>query len=126
MVAELKCRRHTSVYGGFLKKFTFFAALHVALFALENMLHYFRFVLVSGRHHFLCLGVACGVQGIGFVGRCRFYGDSWNNFTHIFSLGAVDSDPEASRSPCSCGMEKCARSMLQLAVPFMRFSHLEI
>ena len=68
VVAELGCRRHTSVYGGFLKYFIFFAELHVALFALGNMVHYFLLVFVSGRH-FLCLGVACGVHGIGFVGR---------------------------------------------------------
>ena len=35
VVAELGCRRHTSVYGGLQNNFTFFfAALHVAVFAL--------------------------------------------------------------------------------------------
>ena len=48
VVAELGCRRHTSVHEGFQKNFTFFAALHVALFALGNLVHYFLFVLVSG------------------------------------------------------------------------------
>ena len=68
MVAELGCRCHTSVYGGFQKYFTFFAELHVALFAHGNTVHYFLLVLVSGRH-FLCLGVACGVRGSGFARR---------------------------------------------------------
>ena len=68
VVAELGCCRHASVYGGFQKSFTFLAALHVVLFVLGSVVHYFLLVLVSGRH-FVCLGVACGVQGIGFVGR---------------------------------------------------------
>ena len=37
VVSELGCRRHTSVHGGFQKNFTFFAASHVAVFALGNM-----------------------------------------------------------------------------------------
>ena len=43
--------------------------------------------------------------------------ETFERISHIF-LGAVDSDPEASRSPCSCRMEKCAQSMLQFTVPF--------
>ena len=73
---------------------------------------FFLFVLVSSRH-FPCLGVACGVQVLDSWRDC--FRDCWKNFTHF---GAVDSDPEASWSPCSCRMETCAQSMLQLAVLF--------
>ena len=102
VVAELGCRRHTSVYGGFQKYFAFFAALRVALFALGNMVHCFLFVLVSGRPP-----VEYRVL------------DSWEmlllrrllEYLRIF-LGVAYSDPEASWSPCSCRMEKCAQSII--------------
>ena len=76
VVAELGCRRHTSENGGFQKNFTFFAA-----FALGNVVHYFLLVLVFGRH-FLRLGVACEVQGLGFVERLLLR-RLWKNFTHF-------------------------------------------
>ena len=41
--------------------------------------------------------------------------ESFGRISHIF-LGAVDSDPDASWSPCSCRMEKRALSMLRFAV----------
>ena len=96
-------------------------------------MHYFHYVLVSGSH-FLCLGVACGVQGLGSSGDAAmllFVRNAWldsgymfhvssgrffGRIAHIF-FGKVDSDPEVSRSPRCCRMEKCAQPMLQFAVP---------
>ena len=95
---------------------------HVSLGRLSEEFHYLRcFARCAVRTwkygalpvagcHFLCLGVACGVQGCGFVVRCAST-EAVGRISHIF-LGAVDSDPEASWSPCSCRMEKCAQSML--------------
>ena len=86
------------------------------------MVHYFHYVLVSGSH-FLCLGVACGAQGLGSSGDaamflfvrnawldrgCMFYvssGGFFERIAHIF-FGEVDSDPEVSRSRCCCRLEE--------------------
>ena len=104
-----------SVFGGFQKYFAFFAALHAAgaLFPLSSYLAVTSSVLVFPVEYRVLdsLGDAASME-------------TFERISHIF-LGAVDSDPEASWSPCSCRMEKCAQSMLQFAV-LLRCSRLEI
>ena len=52
--------------------------------------------------------------------------DTFGTISHIF-LGAVDSDPEASRSPCSCAEWRSVHSRcFSLQFLFLRRSHLEV
>ena len=94
---------------------------------------HFSFALVSFSL-FWCMGVACGVQRIGYFGRScvhctwfdsgyMFFERLWKNL-HIFHV-AVNSNPEAFGLH-SCIMEKRAQSMLLVVASLSAVRTLEV
>ena len=113
VVAELGCRRHTSLYGGFQKNLTFFAAfLRCSHLEVWCVLSFSSYLAVTS--YVWVLPVEYRV--LDSCGDC-FFGYLLEEF-RTFSLARLDSDPEASWSPCSSRVEKCAQSMLQFSVIF--------